>query len=381
MVSYLLGGVLLLIWAVANLAATPASFAGLDAEARRVAVRAHRRAGAAQLGCSLAVLGVAWYAFGAGEGWANVVLLAAGIAVLGPSLAVGGTSSLERVGLLALLALWIGGFVCSEWAARSQRLLASAGQSAPGGSGQRNVLPAPSAARSSVRGAPGCPSGMVRLEEFCVDRYEAHLVDVESGSVHSPYRRLSIGRRYRAVSAPGVVPQGYIHRGDAASACRQAGKRLCRAREWAAACRGTPPEACNLGKPHVMTRVFGRHVTLTYDDHYNSPRLNREPGFLARTGEYSKCVSEHGAYDMVGNLHEWVADDLTAHLEEEIPIPYDHSLLGARGNGVFMGGFYSAHDEHGHGCEYVTTNHAPDYHDYSTGFRCCADLGSAAPSP
>ena len=102
---------------------------------------------------------------------------------------------------------------------------------------------------------------------------------------------------------------------------------------------------------------------------------------ISKTGAFELCTNAYGTFDMVGNLHEWVADDLTAHLEEEIPIPYDHSLLGARGNGVFMGGFYSAHDEHGHGCEYVTTNHAPDYHDYSTGFRCCADLGSAAPSP
>ena len=27
--------------------------------------------------------------------------------------------------------------------------------------------------------------------------------------------------------------------------------------------------------------------------------------------------------------------------------------------------------KHGDGCDYVTTAHAPKYHDYSTGFRCC----------
>jgi sulfatase modifying factor 1 len=39
-----------------------------------------------------------------------------------------------------------------------------------------------------------------------------------------------------------------------------------------------------------------------------------------------------------------------------------------------MGGYFSSHGEHCRGCAYVTATHAPDYHDYSTGFRCCRDL-------
>jgi len=219
---------------------------------------------------------------------------------------------------------------------------------------------------------------MALAEGTCVDRWEAQLVEARSGRPHSPFARLRFGTEYRAVSKPGTKPQGYISRLDAARACANAGKRLCRAREWYRACVGPGGDfawegKCNLGKGHVMTRVFGSHVKLTYDSHYNSPRLNQEPGFLAKTGEYAECVNGYGLYDMVGNLHEWVADDVSEHLRREIPIAYDDGLLGPRGNGVFMGGYFSAKGEHGDGCDYVTTAHRPDYHDYSTGFRCCAN--------
>ncbi len=57
---------------------------------------------------------------------------------------------------------------------------------------------------------------------------------------------------------------------------------------------------------------------------------------------------------MVGNLHEWIADS----------------------GGTFYGGYYQdvASLGHGAGCDYATVAHSASYHDYSTGFRCCADL-------
>jgi hypothetical protein len=45
-----------------------------------------------------------------------------------------------------------------------------------------------------------------------------------------------------------------------------------------------------------------------------------------------------------------------------------------------MGGFFSTHEQLGPGCKYVTYAHEPSYHDYSTGFRCCADAPSAKKS-
>jgi hypothetical protein len=58
---------------------------------------------------------------------------------------------------------------------------------------------------------------------------------------------------------------------------------------------------------------------------------------------------------MMGNLHEWVKGD-----ESQV-------------HGTFAGGYFLDTSINGNGCEYRTTAHAHDYHDYSTGFRCCAD--------
>ena len=43
------------------------------------------------------------------------------------------------------------------------------------------------------------------------------------------------------------------------------------------------------------------------------------------------------------------------------------------GHGVFRGGFFVDDVINGRGCGYRTDRHEPSYHDYSLGFRCCAD--------
>jgi hypothetical protein len=133
------------------------------------------------------------------------------------------------------------------------------------------------------------------------------------------------------------------------------------------------PGACNSGKPPLLPLMFPeRGYSFHYEEHFNSPALDLEPGYLAKTGEHARCATELGVLDMVGNLHEWVSDDVTrgllAQLEAEGPRQWQPATPG---NGVFMGGFYSTNGEHGAGCGFTTVAHDPGYHDYSTGFRCC----------
>jgi formylglycine-generating enzyme required for sulfatase activity len=224
---------------------------------------------------------------------------------------------------------------------------------------------------------------------FCIDRWEAHLVVVH-GTAEAPHphsHRPEEAQRYLARSAPAVFPQAYINRPEASAACEAAGKRLCSLGEWYRACEGSKGTVypygpkrekgrCNVSKPHLLTKLYGSDSRgWRYDEHFNNPELDEVPGFLARTGEYSGCVSEDGVFDLVGNLHEWVADSVDSSLPRKLPLRDDIAAkVGKnRGHGIFMGGFFSTTSEHGEGCRFLTPGHEPKYHDYSTGFRCCAD--------
>lgn len=215
-----------------------------------------------------------------------------------------------------------------------------------------------------------CPPEMGNVDgRFCVDRWEGSLVELGDDGIERPWPAtfvLDRAKHYRAVSTAGVTPQGYISGEQAETACRAANKRLCQSAEWRLACTGSEGFVYPYGTKHVEGRcndhgrapmyVFypkvlsdWRHVTNT---DMNDPRLNLMEGTLAKTGEHASCVNDWGLYDMVGNLHEWTADP----------------------SGTFQGGYYLDTRENGEGCAYRTTAHDFDYHDYSTGFRCCADL-------
>ena len=216
-----------------------------------------------------------------------------------------------------------------------------------------------------------CPVGMVLITTYCIDQWEAHVVELDDAGAevtHSPYDVVD-GLDVRAKTAGSVVPQGYISQVQATQACANAGKRLCTVDEFHLACEGPNstnwypyggethiPGYCNEGKGSEMPILFGNNAAnWTYAD-FNDPRLNQIDGGLAPTASYPHCQSPYGIYDCVGNLHEWGSD------------PSD-----VNGHGRFRGGFYGDAEINGHGCLYVTSAHAPSYHDYSTGFRCCAD--------
>ena len=213
-----------------------------------------------------------------------------------------------------------------------------------------------------------CPKGMAWVaQSFCIDRYEAWLEQREDDTwqASSPYDTVS-GREVRAVVGAGEVPQGYISGDEAEAACAASGKRLCSSEEWLAACRGpdswTYPYgdsyqsgACNdrYSGGHPVVDYFGTTEGVWDSEHMNDPGINQQPGTVARGGEYAACESAWGVFDLHGNLHEWVADE----------------------DGTFRGGFYADASINGAGCGYSTTAHSRTYHDYSTGFRCCAEGG------
>jgi len=229
------------------------------------------------------------------------------------------------------------------------------------------TFPEPAALASRT----GCPSGMRSVEgAYCIDAYEASLVEIlADGSVRPhPHVEAVAEKNVRAVSRRGRFPQGYISRNEAANACSAAGKRLCEDLEWVKACKGHAATrypygdarsegTCNDTAAISPLNYYYFGVNASGINPYgweamNDPRLNRLAGGLMRAGEKSQCRSDYGAYDMVGNLHEWTA----------------------AAKGTFRGGYYLDTKVNGEGCDYQTLAHNATYHDYSTGFRCCADI-------
>jgi hypothetical protein len=214
-------------------------------------------------------------------------------------------------------------------------------------------------------GVGGCPAGMTPVGgAFCVDRWEASLVlDTPAGPVgFSPYAHPTT-ETVRAVSAPGVVPQAYIDEPVAAAACARAGKRMCTDTEWLRACQGSSGTTYPYGntrQPGVCNDARACHPAIQYFQTSASsvwsmlgdPCIDQLPAGLLPTGSLPGCVTADGAYDMMGNLHEWTSDPA----------------------GTFRGGYYVDTVLNGNGCLYATTAHDVYQWDYSTGFRCCADL-------
>jgi len=212
-------------------------------------------------------------------------------------------------------------------------------------------------------GDAGCPDGMARVEDFCVDRYEAALerVGAAAPSSWSPFWNPG-DEEVRAVSIRGAIPQGYVSGIQAGAACAAAGKRLCSDTEWLRACQGPDgttypygdarmPGVCNDARAaHPAIEYFGTSDDWIWSE-LGHPCLDQLPDSLDPAGANDGCVTAEGIYDMMGNLHEWTADPA----------------------GTFRGGFFVDTIINGNGCLYRTTAHDTGHWDYSTGFRCCAD--------
>jgi hypothetical protein len=239
----------------------------------------------------------------------------------------------------------------------------------PAGPGQAcdgTVITYPNDGLAQVSFDNRCPDGMIIVaESFCIDVFEAFLAELlPDGSTvpWSPYFNPGY-RTMVAVSAADAVPQGYINANQAEAACRNAGKRLCTDAEWLRACQGSAgytfpygpvrmDGVCNDARSlHPAIEYFGRSDPSPFSKIWH-PCLNQLPNGLNTTGFRAGCTTEDGIMDMMGNLHEWTA----------------------AASGTFRGGFYVDTRINGPGCLYRTTAHNRTHWDYSTGFRCCADL-------
>lgn len=101
----------------------------------------------------------------------------------------------------------------------------------------------------------------------------------------------------------GAYPWNYISRDQAALACAKAGKRLASAKEWYQAALGTPDYKEDLWSG---------------EDCQVDGNWREQPG---TAGSGASCFSAAGAYDMIGNVWEWVDGDIIDGSYSGIDLP------------------------------------------------------------
>ncbi len=223
---------------------------------------------------------------------------------------------------------------------------------------------------------PGvCPKDMVHVPTAasftCVDRFEASPSDTcpikQPTSLQDTQTNLN-EQLCMSQAIETVVPWTYVSREQAATLCARAGKRLPTAAEWYTVAIGTPD---------------------------NGTACNTNQGSLWSAGESDSCVAATGVYDAVGNVWEWVRDDVRDGSIDSKPVPAEGyvtqvdeagipSLTAGQAEtlfyndyfwsestgvyGMLRGGYYGSRDDGG--VYAVQAKTAPTSATVAIGFRC-----------
>lgn len=175
---------------------------------------------------------------------------------------------------------------------------------------KRKALEARLAALSDEKKRVNCPADMARVDKlFCIDRYEYP-------------------------NKAGGEPLTEVDFAEAADFCKQEGKRLCKAAEWARACGGLRDNPYPYGK---------RYKPGVCND--NRGGKNRK----ARAAEFERCRSADGVFDLSGNVYEWI-------------------VLGSGASGITGGSFDDGASDVA--CVTAESSEAENKSEY-VGFRCC----------
>ncbi len=161
----------------------------------------------------------------------------------------------------------------------------------------------------------GCPANTVLLvaegREMCVDVYEASVGDTcphkDPKNLQDTEKNLALAS-CSPVSKKDAVPWRFVNLSQAQRACAAAGKRLLGSEEWYRSALGTPTDqkSCYLGKNEAVQLA----------------------------GVAIACVSSVGAYDMIGNVWEWVDAQVTNGMYQDRALPQGGYVTGVDADGV-----------------------------------------------
>ena len=177
---------------------------------------------------------------------------------------------------------------------------------------------------------------LVRAPEsdFCVDKYEASAgpaCGFSDPASQIETRENLNSRDCAPVSRAGASPWRHISQNQAAAACAKAGKRLPTNKEWLLAAFGTPDKLS--GWDRNDCQVANNWLS--------------QPG---PAGAGADCVSAAGAYDMIGNVWEWVDGSVHNGSFENRVLP--------------KSGYVQGVDSDAMPSETAEAGHGDYYHDY-----------------
>jgi formylglycine-generating enzyme required for sulfatase activity len=197
------------------------------------------------------------------------------------------------------------------------------------------------------------PARTIYLSSFYIDKYEV---------TNSSYRTFAESTGYPQPHAPSwdayffgksTYPVLNVSWRDAQAFCAAASKRLPTEAEWEKAARGSSPGS----------RFW---ANWTISGLSNLKTAGR--GMPAPVGSFPADVSPFGAYDMAGNVHEWVDDRYALYSGNPIPFEPNNGAKVVRGGSYAMGPV-----ELSPSWRASLDPSIPPGADSPVGFRCAAD--------
>lgn len=228
----------------------------------------------------------------------------------------------------------------------------------------------------------GCPADMTEVGDFCVDTFEAHLIDSNGGITSASLcdetgascsdTPVNAATAIFAQNNATAVPAASITWFQAAQACANVGKRLPTNAEWQMAAAGSNAQLATAGAGTDCNIFGGGTGSAT----------------APANGAGSNCRSNYGAINMIGNVQEWVADWSQAGGTSTPTNATNSTTYGAdnaiavqaadlQGNGnnfpaaIYRGGDYNAGNGGANAGEFaIAYNAAPSAVFPTIGFRC-----------